>query len=388
VATDIVARGIDVEALGHVVNFDVPGQPEDYIHRVGRTARAETTGDAFTFVSPEEAGELRAIERAIGKRLPQVLLPGFDYRRPRPRPAAWRPPPASARPRRGYRGRGAEIDSQYAVDEGACRALAATRRGRTAAAPELTDSRFNEAFQQLAPPMAELRRALASSGMRSRVTSKSWPTSRAWLPCSPMPHLEHTLSRGASVEAAPRLVGEVARPRRPAASARPPKSPRPNLLTHRRRLIGSDLEHHKNRAGSSSFGSFRGCSRPSVAPAGGLPDLVDRLDHVTDADRAPGRRWRAMAWRSTRWHRWRTCSRAATELRPPSLADAALPDQVELVYFAIETTTQIRFRQLALGAVVSLASAHPGVHAEGCAAHLGSVCSFAMSLPDAAEPCA
>ena len=79
VATDIVARGIDVEALGHVVNFDVPGVPDDYIHRVGRTARAETTGDAFTFVSPEEAAELRAIERAIGKRLPQVTLPGFDY---------------------------------------------------------------------------------------------------------------------------------------------------------------------------------------------------------------------------------------------------------------------------------------------------------------------
>jgi len=79
VATDIVARGIDVEALGHVVNFDVPAQPDDYIHRVGRTARAETTGDAFTFASPEEAGELRAIEHAIGKRLPQVILPGFDY---------------------------------------------------------------------------------------------------------------------------------------------------------------------------------------------------------------------------------------------------------------------------------------------------------------------
>ena len=79
VATDIVARGIDVEALGHVVNFDVPNVPDDYIHRVGRTARAETTGDAFTFVSPDEAADLRAIEHAIGKRLPQVVLPGFDY---------------------------------------------------------------------------------------------------------------------------------------------------------------------------------------------------------------------------------------------------------------------------------------------------------------------
>jgi ATP-dependent RNA helicase RhlE len=79
VATDIAARGIDVEALGHVVNFDVPKVPEDYIHRVGRTARAEATGDAFTFVSPEEEGDLRAIERQIGKRLPRVTVPDFDY---------------------------------------------------------------------------------------------------------------------------------------------------------------------------------------------------------------------------------------------------------------------------------------------------------------------
>ncbi len=79
VATDIAARGIDVEELGHVVNFDVPAVPEDYIHRVGRTARAEATGDAFTFVSPQEEPELRSIERAIGKRLPRVTVPDFDY---------------------------------------------------------------------------------------------------------------------------------------------------------------------------------------------------------------------------------------------------------------------------------------------------------------------
>jgi ATP-dependent RNA helicase RhlE len=62
-----------------VVNFDVPHVPEDYIHRVGRTARAELKGDAYTFVSPEEEGDLRAIERAIGKRLPRITVPGFDY---------------------------------------------------------------------------------------------------------------------------------------------------------------------------------------------------------------------------------------------------------------------------------------------------------------------
>ena len=79
VATDIAARGIDVEELGHVVNFDVPTAPEDYIHRVGRTARAEATGDAFTFVAPEEEGELRSIERAIGRRLPRITVPDFNY---------------------------------------------------------------------------------------------------------------------------------------------------------------------------------------------------------------------------------------------------------------------------------------------------------------------
>ena len=80
VATDIAARGIDVDQLEHVVNFDVPLVPEDYIHRVGRTARAEATGDAFTFVAPDEEGELAAIERAVGKRLPRVTLPDFDYK--------------------------------------------------------------------------------------------------------------------------------------------------------------------------------------------------------------------------------------------------------------------------------------------------------------------
>ena len=80
VATDIAARGIDVKELGHVVNFDVPTVPDDYIHRVGRTARAEAIGDAFTFVSPQEEGDLLRIERAVGKRLPRVTVPDFDYK--------------------------------------------------------------------------------------------------------------------------------------------------------------------------------------------------------------------------------------------------------------------------------------------------------------------
>jgi ATP-dependent RNA helicase RhlE len=79
VATDIVARGIDVEALEHVVNFDVPNVPEDYIHRVGRTARAEATGDAYTLVSPEEETDMRAIERAVGRSIERRTVAGFDY---------------------------------------------------------------------------------------------------------------------------------------------------------------------------------------------------------------------------------------------------------------------------------------------------------------------
>ena len=79
VATDIAARGIDVEALGHVVNFDVPLVPADYIHRIGRTGRADAVGDAFTFVAKDEEGDIGAIEKVLGKRLPRVTVPDFDY---------------------------------------------------------------------------------------------------------------------------------------------------------------------------------------------------------------------------------------------------------------------------------------------------------------------
>jgi ATP-dependent RNA helicase RhlE len=79
VATDIAARGIDVDALGHVVNFDVPVVPEDYVHRVGRTARAGATGEAYTFAAPEEAADVARIERAIGSKLPRTRLDGFAY---------------------------------------------------------------------------------------------------------------------------------------------------------------------------------------------------------------------------------------------------------------------------------------------------------------------
>ena len=79
VATDIAARGIDVTGISHVINFDVPGMPEDYIHRIGRTGRAEAMGDAITFVSSEEHKQLRLIERFIGRDITPIECPGFTY---------------------------------------------------------------------------------------------------------------------------------------------------------------------------------------------------------------------------------------------------------------------------------------------------------------------
>src|SRR2546421_628522 len=84
IATDVAARGIDVEGISHVINYDVPTVPTDYVHRVGRTARMEAAGEAITFVTPEEEGDLRGIEHALGKPIPRVTLPDFDYRAPPP----------------------------------------------------------------------------------------------------------------------------------------------------------------------------------------------------------------------------------------------------------------------------------------------------------------
>ena len=79
VATDIAARGIDVEQISHVINFDVPHHPEDYVHRIGRTGRALSVGDAFTIMTGEDVQEIAAIERFIGQKIPRVKLEGFAY---------------------------------------------------------------------------------------------------------------------------------------------------------------------------------------------------------------------------------------------------------------------------------------------------------------------
>ena len=79
VATDIAQRGLDVSGISHVINYDVPQQPEDYVHRIGRTGRALATGDAFTFMAPDEIAMVRTIERIIGQQIPRISVPGYDF---------------------------------------------------------------------------------------------------------------------------------------------------------------------------------------------------------------------------------------------------------------------------------------------------------------------
>ena len=80
VATDIASRGLDIANVSHVVNYDVPQHPEDYVHRIGRTGRAEATGDAFTLMVAEDVQHVDAIERFIGTKIERAKLEGFDYR--------------------------------------------------------------------------------------------------------------------------------------------------------------------------------------------------------------------------------------------------------------------------------------------------------------------
>ena len=79
VATDIAARGIDIAGVSHVINYDVPEHPEDYVHRIGRTGRAQNVGDAFTLMNGEELASLHAIERFMGQKIPRLKLEGFPY---------------------------------------------------------------------------------------------------------------------------------------------------------------------------------------------------------------------------------------------------------------------------------------------------------------------
>ena len=79
VATDIAQRGLDISGITHVISYDVPQEPEDYVHRIGRTGRAQKEGDAFTFMAPDEISMVRTIEAVTGRPIPRVSVPGFDF---------------------------------------------------------------------------------------------------------------------------------------------------------------------------------------------------------------------------------------------------------------------------------------------------------------------
>ncbi len=109
VATDIVARGIDIEGVTHVVNYDFPVNPEDYVHRIGRTGRADAQGEAISFVPRQDLNLLDMLELFIGRRLVKKRLKGFDYEAPVPAPL-----PGEKPPRRDWRKRTREMEGRRA----------------------------------------------------------------------------------------------------------------------------------------------------------------------------------------------------------------------------------------------------------------------------------
>jgi ATP-dependent RNA helicase RhlE len=100
VATNVAARGLDVEGISHVINYDAPEQPEDYVHRIGRTARAEAAGDAITLVAPDEMALVYRIEYLLGRKIERKTLPGFNYDVPAP---SWARPSAKTLMRQATR---------------------------------------------------------------------------------------------------------------------------------------------------------------------------------------------------------------------------------------------------------------------------------------------
>jgi ATP-dependent RNA helicase RhlE len=103
VATNIASRGLDIDGISHVVNFDVPEEAEDYVHRIGRTARVQAEGVAWTLATPDDEGQIAAIEYLLGEKIERVTLPGFDYDVPAP---DWAKPSAASVRRSVTAGRG------------------------------------------------------------------------------------------------------------------------------------------------------------------------------------------------------------------------------------------------------------------------------------------
>jgi superfamily II DNA/RNA helicase len=109
VATDVAARGLDVSGITHVINYDLPKNAEDYVHRIGRTGRAGATGIAISFASSKEVDSLRSIERFIGQSIPQAVIPGLEPARPLRRSGSG----SASVPSSGKRWQGATAGKRY-----------------------------------------------------------------------------------------------------------------------------------------------------------------------------------------------------------------------------------------------------------------------------------
>jgi ATP-dependent RNA helicase RhlE len=141
IATDIAARGIDVDGISHVINYDFPPQPEDYVHRIGRTGRAQAIGDAISFVTRDDEDNLRRLERFLGRGIARRKLEGFVATTPHPpSPSAERPAPRAAgdrserryrKPKGAWRPKGPRSGSFGPKRFGQRRGRPQGRRGRT-----------------------------------------------------------------------------------------------------------------------------------------------------------------------------------------------------------------------------------------------------------------
>jgi ATP-dependent RNA helicase RhlE len=140
VATDIAARGIDVDGISHVVNYDFPMHPEDYVHRIGRTGRAHAIGDAISFITPEDQGPLRSLERFIGRGIVRKKVENFDYNQ--------------AAPPRDERGRGARVPRRKIE----LRSSGNSLRGGGDASHGQIGWRFRNASSNNRPPRRSYRR--------------------------------------------------------------------------------------------------------------------------------------------------------------------------------------------------------------------------------------
>ncbi|MGD9942667.1 MAG: DEAD/DEAH box helicase [Burkholderiaceae bacterium] len=174
VATDIAARGLDIVELPHVVNFDLPNVPEDYVHRIGRTGRAGAEGEAVSLVSPDEDGLLRDIERLIKRTLPRETVPGFE-RDPNARNEPEvddRPPRPPRRPGRGGDARGSR-DGSSAPRGGGQPGRGASSGGRGAASPQRPAQPSSRTAQQPSSRAPLQPAPRAASQPPSRATSQA-----------------------------------------------------------------------------------------------------------------------------------------------------------------------------------------------------------------------